>query len=332
VYGALFLDKLLTPPPVTQTVRLIQWTVMTEIRKITSLCILCNSRTPGYPEHVIPDFLGGRLVAPILCNVCNHGRGAELAATAKKDPSVRLAVESLQGRIPGFARKFLEGAEYEGRAADGSVVQASRRSNDLRILPSKGVEDSLILDTKEAETALAKKLRRSGKTEEEVADYTKRFADLGEDQLFTIPTGETFVKRPTPSLKPQLSGSLANDRLFALIALEFAALVLGDRVLRPSFDPAREYILGSESSEYFQVRQLLTRRPYDPTHTIMLREKDSRLALQVRLFGCLVGEVTFPTIIYSGIDPIYLEDLETPGSFYAPDLNHARNGQWIQLK
>jgi hypothetical protein len=38
-------------------------------------CILCGDKlslaTP--PEHIIPDYLGGRIKAIILCDKCNHG-------------------------------------------------------------------------------------------------------------------------------------------------------------------------------------------------------------------------------------------------------------------
>ena len=295
------------------------------------MCILCKSSPPGDPEHVLPDVIGGKLQVPILCNDCNHGRGAELVAKAKKDPSIRLAVEALQGRIPDFARKFLEKAEYAGRVTDGSTVRASRRGSKLEVLTSKGVRDSVILDTKEAEVALAKKLKRSGLSQDEIATYTKRFSELIEEEPLALPTGDIFVKRTMPHLKPELGNSMLDERLFALIALEFAAVILGDRVLRSSFDPVREYIFGSSSSDFIQVRQMLARHPYEPVHTIMLREKNDLLAVQVKFFGCIAGEVTFSTISYRGIDPIYLEDLEAPGSYYALDYKHAEQNQWIFL-
>jgi hypothetical protein len=293
---------------------------------------LCKSRLPGDLEHILPDALGGKLQVSILCNDCNHGRGAELVAKVKKDPSLRLAVEALQRRIPAFAHKFLEKAEYAGRVSDGSVVRASRRAGSLEVIASKGILDSVIIDTKEAEIALAKKLKRSGVSKDEIATYTKRFSELIEDEPLALPTGDIFVKRPMPHLKPHFGNSVfLDERLFVLIALEFAAVILGDRVLRPSFDPAREYILGSSSSDSVQVRQMLARRPYEPVHTLMLREKDDLLAVQVKFFGCIAGEVTFSTISYRGIDPIYLEDLEAPGSYYALDHKHAEQNQWILL-
>jgi hypothetical protein len=299
---------------------------------ITSKCILCTSAPPGHPEHVLPDVLGGRLKVPILCNKCNLGRGAELVATVKKDPSIRLAVEALQNRFPDFARKFLEKAQYAGRVPDGSLVQTSRRGNRLEVLPSKGTRDSIILDTQEAEKALAKKLRRSRHSPEVIANYIKYFSELGEEEPLTIPTGETFIKRPLPRLTPQLGNTFVDNRLFALMALEFSALILGDRVLRPSFDYAREYILGADSTDFITARQLLARQPYEPIHTLMLREKDGLLAVQIRLFSCIAGEVIFSNIAYQGIDPIYLEDLETTRSYYAPDRNHANQNQWLLIK
>lgn len=279
---------------------------------------------------MIPEVLGGRLQASILCNRCNHGRGAHLVATAKADPSIRIAVEALQTRIPAFARKFLEKAEYSGRAADGSTVRLSRRGGSLKVLPSKDAQESLLLDTTEAEAALAKKLLRSGLSAEEVAGFAKRFSDLIEDVPLTIPTGETFIKRCMPPTTPELGTSLMDPRLFALIAIEFAALILGDRVLRPSFDPTREFIGGSDPSGYIEVRQALVRKPYDPFHVLLLREADGLLSVQVRLFRCIVGEVVFSTISYRGVDPIYLEDLEARAGYYALDHQHARQHQWLK--
>jgi len=75
-------------------------------------CIVCLDRPPGDPEHIIPQMLGGRLAAYMLCDQCNHRFGSQLVSSLKTDISIRLAVEGVKDVVPDFASQFLERSEY----------------------------------------------------------------------------------------------------------------------------------------------------------------------------------------------------------------------------
>ncbi|MBA3723953.1 MAG: hypothetical protein H0W89_03590 [Candidatus Levybacteria bacterium] len=57
-------------------------------------CILClrDLDETSSPEHIIPEYLGGRLKEVILCLTCNNGIGAKLYAEIKFDAHIRRAV------------------------------------------------------------------------------------------------------------------------------------------------------------------------------------------------------------------------------------------------
>ena len=102
-------------------------------------------------------------------------------------------------------------------------------------------------------------------------------------------------------------------------------------MLRPSFNPVREYVLGGDRSGILDVRKYSAGREYGPFHILSLRPIDTHLSVQIRLFRWLTTEVVFNGIQYKGIDPVYFEDLELRRSLLAPDHEHAAANQWIDI-
>jgi hypothetical protein len=293
-------------------------------------CIVCQDRPPGDPEHLIPEVIGGRLQGYMLCNTCNHRFGSELVSKVKHDPSIRLAIESMKDRIPRLYARWQKNAVSKGLASDGSAIRVVRSGDDLRVLPGKGVNDSVILDTKEALSALATKLDRASHSPSEIEEWKRKFEELEEDVPLELPTGEVFVKHPTPQLKPELGIEFIEDRLVSLIAFEYLSLQIGKIIHADSFHFARNYILLGIESDRLSVEHYSTGK-YDALHSLLVQPIQNAIKVDIRLFRWMAYVVTFWGFDYRGPDSAYMEDLEESTSLFAPSLSEARKGEWLLL-
>jgi len=294
-------------------------------------CIVCLERPPGDPEHVIPRMLGGRLSARLLCNNCNHSFGSQFVSALKTDTSIRLAVDALKEKAPELAKQYLDGSEYVGRGSGGPEIRFRKVGNSLEFVPGKAADGSIVLDTDDALGALAKKLRRSGFDAGTIASYEALFSDAKEGEPVDIPTGETFVKRSASQIAPRFHPSTVKAELWLLIALEYSALVVGNEILRPSFDPIREQILGKRHTFEGEMKYLGAGSEYGPFHVLRLSPDYGTLAVEMRLFRWITTLVDISWIEYDGPHPAYLEDLGIRKSFLALDTQDVERNQWTEL-
>ena len=64
-------------------------------------CIVCLKTPPGDPEHILPQCIGGRLNARLLCDKCNNHRfGSILVAPFCNEASVQQIIEALRRDVP----------------------------------------------------------------------------------------------------------------------------------------------------------------------------------------------------------------------------------------
>lgn len=294
-------------------------------------CIICLNQPCGGWEHVLPDFIGGRLQGRMLCNSCNHNFGAVLVSTLKNDPAFRLAIEAVKDRLPILYAKAQEKATFIGNAEDGSLVRASATRKGIKILPSRGANDSLILDTNQALNALLRKLDRRGISSHEIEMWKSRFLELPEGVPIQVPTGEIFVKIQTPPLRPELSPIRADDRLFALIAFEYLSLLIGNLVFRPSFNAIRQYILSEVDTGKVVVEHFAAGREYDTFHAMTVTAEEGAIRIDIRLFRWIAIVVTFRGFDYRGPDSVYFEDLETKRSLFALTRKDAMQDKWYVI-
>ena len=87
-------------------------------------CILCLKQTALTNEHVIPESIGGRLTSNILCAHCNSTFGSKIEAAARSDPSIRIAVENLSGRIPEVMLQILN---------EGGLIPYIQKHGDFKL-------------------------------------------------------------------------------------------------------------------------------------------------------------------------------------------------------
>lgn len=252
-------------------------------------------------------------------------------APAKADPSFRFALEALKHQIPTIASKALEKAPYIGKAVDGATIRASVRKGRIRVLPGRGPNDSLTIDTADAPEYITTVLLRSGATKDDAEEAARRFAELPNEAPMELTGGRRIVKKLMPPLLPDLSAAAHNDRLPALVAYEFLALLIGDQVYKPSLDPIRSFVVGGTRPEDIEIKYHQAGKTYGPIHAILIQPVQPALSIQVRFFRWLTFEITIGALQYSGPDSIYFEELVSGESFFAATHEDAHHENWLKL-
>src|SRR6266852_6594325 len=213
-------------------------------------CILCVERPPDSQEHIIPACIGGTLQALILCTPCNSQFGADFVGELKREPSIRMAVWHLRDRIPELATQIEEGLNFVAEGAGGTTVVASRRQGRWKTKTRKRNGNCLEMDPSDAKNYLRNRLKKQGLPKVEIESWAKKFEDCENGQELQVATGETFLKNEATLRLPQLSEQFVNNRLPVLIAYEFLALCLGEKILGPDFNAIRDYIrLGTKTEQ-----------------------------------------------------------------------------------
>jgi hypothetical protein len=281
-------------------------------------CILCLKDPPGNWEHIIPDSIGGNLQARLLCISCNSISGSKFIGNLTQSDSIRLAMEYLKNELPNLYSRLMDKATYIGNATDGSLVRISKsQKRGQRVLHSSGADGSRILDTKEADDVLAKLLAKNKVSLDQVDTLKKAFVDLEEDIPLEIPGGYKFLKHPIPKLRPELKPEKKiDDRLPALIAFEFLAILCGNQILNEGFDPVREYICNGTPTNRVIVEQFIGGKKYDTAHAIIFEPIDSTIRVTIRLFRWITYVVTFTNVNFQRQRCIYFQDLKSNESIF----------------
>jgi len=105
-------------------------------------CILCLENSADSWEHIIPQFIGGKLQAKILCTACNNQIGSSLISTMKDDPSIRLLLEGIKKDFPDIYKNILKTPAFVGKSDDGSVIKIKIENDMPKIIQGKGSNDS----------------------------------------------------------------------------------------------------------------------------------------------------------------------------------------------
>ena len=149
-------------------------------------CILCLKNPPDSFEHIIPESLGGKLKALILCKKCNNDFGSKLISKVKKDPSIRIAVQNLKNEIPDLLKSVEESQIYVGKDTNSNFVNYVLKNSKLKVIEGKKEDGSLILDTNKAVRYISKKLEKKGATKEEILEKINLFKELENNKTIRI--------------------------------------------------------------------------------------------------------------------------------------------------
>jgi len=295
-------------------------------------CIVCKTSPPENWEHVIPESLGGRLQAKLLCISCNSTLGSQLIGNLKQNASIRLIMEDLKNELPFLYSQLMNKATFVGKSSDGTLIRVSRTNKSQKVLPSRGTDGSIIQDTREASKSLENILTKDNIPLDEIEKFKKKFAGLEEDIPLDVSGGYTFMKRPLIRLQPELNPNVEiDDRLQTLIAFEFLALLIGNQILNTNFDEIRQYIRYGMLTEVIAVEQVHGKKN-DTIHAIVVEPTENTTRFHVRLFRWITFLVTFKHFIYKGPDSVYVEDLKLQKSLFAKTREEAKQNIWYELK
>ena len=294
------------------------------------LCIVCMKESVGGWEHIIPASIGGRLLAKIVCDKCNHQRlGSKLVSQLKFDPTIRMALEYLKSDYPSLYKRLLKRGKFVGRGVDGSRVEAIEYKTGIKVISTSDAKGIHSHDTEEAKSIMSNMLEKSGYESEIIDLWIERFSSLSEDKPIQIPTGDIFIKRKMPDLVPRLSTELIEDRLPVLIAYEFLSLMIGNLIYDSAFDSVRECILTGEATSRITVERLRGKE-YDVFHDIYIEPGEESFNVIIVLFRWIVFKVIFHGYNYLGTDSFYREQLDPQKSLFAITREDAREGRWLE--
>lgn len=246
-------------------------------------CILCLKEEPLTREHIIPAQIGGVLWARFLCKACNSYLGAEVEAAVRKDPSIRLAVENLQGELPGLADALSEGLPYVG-TSEGGTVRMIGRAGELRVQGGTQQDGSLILSPNSSREHIRAEARRRGMAPADIDAILERFDELPQNMRTELMPGYEVINWRVDEIRPALDGPMLSERVLLKIAYEFLACHLGKSILdnAEQLNNWRTALLG-ESLHSVRVESLTSGR-YRPIHGLAL-EDEGHSIIHICLFG-----------------------------------------------
>jgi len=296
-------------------------------------CIICYERPPDTWEHVLPESIGGRLQAKILCGKCNSEVGSGIEAIIKSDPSVRLAIEHLKDKLPDLYRKMQQRQSFIGKDFQGREVKMYSKDDRIRVRAETLDDGSLIQDTDRARGELQRMLEEKGIDEREISRVLGEFDAIPEGQCVELPYGLVVAKWSIESVQPDLRSPLIDNRVPLLIAYEFLSLLLGPVILSEKLSPIRKGILGKQWPPFCNIEYLTTGK-YAPEHSLYMKTGAEEAIVFIRLFGWLVYAVHLRVLGFDHLKhiPVYVEDLKNKRSLVACSLEMAERGVFFPFK
>jgi|GEM_PF-1874770 len=295
-------------------------------------CILClkalDDSTP--PEHVIPDFLGGRLNHQLLCAECNHGIGSKLYSSIKFDSWVRQAAWKLKDDLPKIFDSIEKRQKYTTQSPIGTVLQAERTNSGIHIRPITDSSEA-VLPTVHAVSFMEKKLvQEHGLNSETAKTLASKINETPNGKKVQIYKGLSIVRWDGDKFKPDFTkNTIAEPNAMVLIAYEYLALLLGRAIYDDAFNGIRNSILNGQN--LIKVELLLSPKP-QAFHLIYPEFEKDRTVISIHLFEYSIAKVIFNKLkISNSPDFCYLEDLKKRISLGAMSVAEAKANQWREF-
>lgn len=275
-------------------------------------CILCLNIDNFSKEHLIPEQIGGVLWSKFLCKKCNDLIGYRIEADLKRDPTIRLAIESLSSKVPNLYEKMRNNLGYIAKSKDGVLKGRFNKNGVFRVNTYMKKDGSIIQPTDDAKAHLEKTLRKRGADDKEIKGKLTRIDEAPLNTLVKIDDTMRIKKWDIDSIEPDLSGELIGYGLPLKIGYEFLASCVGSSIYNRNLNDIREAILNKKVfPETYKVEHL--RSDYsEPIHGIVLEKKLPHVMIQIRLFGLIAYRVHFLRLGIDGDNKrvIYTLDLK----------------------
>lgn len=292
-------------------------------------CILCGSdiRQVNDPEHVIPEYLDGRLKAVILCKKCNHGIGAKLYSEIKKDTYIRRAGFLFSKKLPKIFASIEDQQVYKTYSPVGVPLKAMRREGIVKLVGQKK-DNWLVLPTNDAIEYLKKRLNND-KSHTLDDDFSK----IPNDKLTRISSDYSIIRWDADKFAPDFtSNGLLDRRSVLLIAYEYLALQIGSAIYDPVFNDIREEILQNKKKDSINVNFFTTDKA-QPFHLIYPEYLFDKIKIHIHLFEyhITIVELLNIRIVKKIPDLCYLEDLIKRKSYGAMSVAEGKANQWYEF-
>lgn len=280
---------------------------------VENKCILCLKENTLCDEHIIPKSIGGRLICCFLCLDCNSELGHEIDAYAKSDPSILLAANKLNNKIPTLTKKIINDHPHIADSKQGKI-QGYIKNNEF-IVRSKKLEDgSFIEPTQSAKKSIYKILKKQNQHEILIDKVMSDFDDFPEDKKIEIIPGLEVTKWSIQNLEIDLSkAQLMNLLIPAKIAFEFLACHAQSAFYEnvKQLDQIRTPFKNRKLNPSSISVERLTSNKYEPFHGICFEENSPHAKVIVRLFGWLAFRIHFLQLSVSGPRFVYTHKLDT---------------------
>lgn len=269
----------------------------------------------------------------MLCANCNNKYlGSKLVSKVKADPSIRLAVTNLKGEIPDLFDSIEHNQGYVAKDDDNRLIKLKYKKAKLEIIAQKKKRGSIIEDTRKCARNIKNMLLKEGYSEDEIANKIKLLQELENDKEIFLSKSLKVVKRAIKSPLPNLKGPILDERFIALVAYEYLSLVIGNLILHHKLDFVRKFIKDGEKSENLNI-EYFTTRCYEPSHTIYPEFLETKVIMNINLFGWLLYKVHInlggPKLKCPDI--VYLEDLKNKRTLFAKSFDEAKQGIFYKI-
>lgn len=295
-------------------------------------CILCLNEPADSPEHIIPQAIGGRLSAFILCTKCNNTLGSKLVNDIKKDPSIRFALQVLQKKIPKLVESMEEGQIYLGRDKNGNWIKHILKNSKYKVVEGRNKDGSIIKNTNNIKSYIAKKLIKEKVPEDSIKEKITSFEEAKNDEIIPISNDSKIVKRNIGEFIPSLKGPFINLRAVVLMAYEYLGLLIGELIYINDFDEIRNYILNNVESENVLVNRFIPKsRKYKTYHEIIPEFHNKKTTIIISFFGFIIFQVDFKILIPKVKDLVLIQDLENKRILFAESYSDAKQNKFFAL-
>lgn len=274
-----------------------------------SRCIVCLGSDGLTVEHVIPESLGGILTGSFLCRRCNSRFGLGFEAGARLAPELRKAASGLGDDLSELKEKLERGAQYQSQFEE--QTHKSKLRKDGHIGTSKLEDGSLIVPEPDAPMKIKSIMLKCGASDSGIKDAIARWARAPAGRNVYLGAGVSIKKWQEHPASPIYTEPPLSPLVPLKIAYEFAALLAGDAIYVPEFQPLRDVLLKQDEDLADRMVTYSWASKPDAFHGIAFEGNHEVAQFQVRFFGLLAYTVRFPKIAIEHPPAVYTHRLDT---------------------
>ena len=260
----------------------------------TLRCIICSSEDEITKEHLIPEYLGGKITAKFLCRECNSTLGHRVESDILQDPIIRQILDNrIAHEIPELAEKMRSGLEYIGHGEHG-IVSGYIKEGTFTVKEQTLEDGSLVSVPNKSIKHLKTMSVREGRGPLLISENDLN--NLPQDEIVEVANGLWIKNCKVDTVQPKLRGIVIGPVVPVKIAFEFLALHCGDAIYEnsPQLNSIRYQITNTKilTEGDIHVERLVAQNDR-LFHGLAFEGNNPGAQVQIRLFGSLGFRVSF---------------------------------------